>query len=1154
MYLNALLKSCSNKSRFLTKPIRIMKLISIFLLATCLQVSAETYAQKVSLNESNIPLQKVFGEIRKQTGYQFFYADEVIASAKKVTINIKKASIEEALDICFKDQLLSYTISENTIVVKRKAATLNVNATPTVTKTISSDIEIKGKITDEKGAPLSGVSILVKGTKIGTQTDAVGEFNLSVPNNAVTIIVSSIGYETKQVAIIGNTIEVSLTPKSNKLDELLINVGYGTQKKSVITGAISRVSAKDLENVPNGRLEQALQGRVSGITIATNSGQPGSASTIRVRGITTFGDGGNNPLWVVDGVVVDAGGIGYLNQSDIESIEVLKDATSAAIYGTRAATGVIIVTTKKGKAGKLQINYNVFVGTSAPAKKLNLLNATQYATLTNEKSVAGGGTVIFPNASSLGTGTDWQDAIFNKNARRYTHELSLSGGTERSTFYLSMGIQNQQGIVGKEISNFNRKNIRLNSTHKISNVFTFGQTLGYAHQKESGIGNTNSEFGGLLSSAINLDPTTSLVVTDPAIANAAPYSVNPVLRDASGNPYGISSVVGQEMTNPLAYIQTRLGAYGWSDNIVGNAYLEAAVTKDIKIKSVVGAKLSYYGGQGFTPLYYLSATSKTSQNSFGKSSNNGFNWNIENTITYSKKINNHNFTILAGQGAYVENIGGGSSVTFFNLPISSYKDASFNFDIPASNKVSAAYDFNQHKLSSLFGRLNYNYNEKYLFTGIIRRDGSSRFGPNNKYAMFPSFSAGWVVTKENFWKQNKYVNQLKIRGGYGKVGNDNIGDFGYLSLVNGGYNYTLGNAGGIVTGYAPKTLDNPDLKWEETSQINVGLEARVLNAINITVDYFKKKTTGILREITIPGYVGVSSKPVGNVADMENSGVEVELNYRKKIGAVNFSTTGNIATLKNKVTYVAPDADYQFGDAGFQSFGGGVTRTAVGQSYNSFYGFQTAGIFQNQAEVNAYTNKTGGLIQPTAKPGDFRWEDSNGDGKINDDDKIFLGNSIPKYTFGLTLNAEFKGFDVMVFAQGAAGNKIFQGLRRLDIGNANYQTKALGRWTGEGTSNEFPRLTTNDANGNFGKMSNFYLEKGDYVRIKLVQIGYTIPNNKVFNKIGASKLRFYVTGENLFTITQYTGYDPEIGGGVFGIDKGFYPQARSIIFGAQVQF
>jgi TonB-linked SusC/RagA family outer membrane protein len=414
---------------------------------------------------------------------------------------------------------------------------------------------VTGRVTAENGDPVSNATVLAKNSTAGTSTDQNGDFTLSVASDVTTLVVSSVGYDTKEVAITTGALAITLTKTVSNLEEVVV-VGYGTQKKSVVTGAISSVKAKEIEDIPNGRIEQTLQGRVSGVTILQNSGQPGSPSTIRVRGVTTFGDGNNNPLWVVDGVVVDAGGIGYINQSDIESIEVLKDAASAAIYGTRAATGVILVTTKKGKSGQMKVSYNGYYGVSAPAKVLDLLNATEYGALLNESSVAAGGNLIFPDLGSLGKGTDWQKAIFTNSANRYSHEVSVSGGNEKSTFYLSLGIQDQEGIVFPEISKYTKDNIRINSTHKISKVFTFGQTLGYAHQKSTGIGNTNSEFGGPLSSAINLDPTTPLIVTDDAIANSAPYSVNPVIRDANGNPYGISSIVGQEMTNPLAYVQT----------------------------------------------------------------------------------------------------------------------------------------------------------------------------------------------------------------------------------------------------------------------------------------------------------------------------------------------------------------------------------------------------------------------------------------------------------------------------------------------------------------------------------------------------------------------------------------------------------------------
>jgi TonB-linked SusC/RagA family outer membrane protein len=1020
---------------------------------------------------------------------------------------------------------------------------------------------VTGSVSDaETGDPLPGVNIVEKGTANGTTTDSEGRYTLSVSGPEARLVFSFIGYATQEIVVgAQSAINVTLAPDIAALEEVVV-VGYGEQKKSVVTGSISQVSGESLAKVPNGRIETALQGRVAGVTIAQNSGQPGSSSTIRIRGVTTFGDAGNNPLWIVDGIVVDAGGIGYLNQQDIESIEVLKDATSAAIYGTRAATGVIIITTKKGKAGKFTIDYNGFVGVSGPARKLDLLNAEQYATIMNERSVGGGGPIVYPNPSALGAGTDWQEAIFNNSAKRTNHQISLSGGNDKSLFYASIGYQDTEGIVATPISNFEQFNVRLNSSHKLSRIFTITQTLGYTHSKSVGIGNTNSEFGGPLSSALNLDPITPIYETDPVkLSNQSLYPAHAV-RDANGNVFGISQAGVQEMSNPLAYIQTRLGRYNWDDNFVGNISLEAAITEEIKFKSVFSGKIAMWGDEGFTPVSFLGAGGglNVQVNSLSRNLHERKNWNIENYITYTKGIGDHDFSLLLGQGVYVENVGGGNSFTLQNLPVNDYREASFGFFSQSSVYVASAYttdgnlNNNVHKLASFFGRINYAFREKYLFSGVLRADGSNRFGKNNRFGVFPGASVGWNISNEPFWPANDVVNYVKLRGGFGVTGNDGIRDYGFLALVEPGYNYKLGNT--ILEGYAPSSLDNPDLRWEETTQINAGLEATLFNDFDLTFDYYIKKTSGILRPITIPGYVGVTTSPVGNVADMENSGIEVELKYSRNFGPVNFTGSANFATLKNKVTHVADDVDFISGDAGFQNMGA-VTRIQVGHSYNEFFGYVSDGIFQNQEEIDAYRNAEGELIQPNAQPGDFRWVDINGDGVITTDnlDRAFLGTSLPKYTFGVTLNFAYKNFDLMVFANGAGGNKIFQGLRRLDIANANYTTAVLKRWTGEGTSNDYPRLSTTDPNGNFSRMSSFYLEDGDYLRFKIVQLGYRIPENGVFERLGIGTFRVYVTAENLFTLTRYTGFDPEIGGGVFGIDKGQYPQARSFLFGVQIQ-
>ncbi len=1011
-------------------------------------------------------------------------------------------------------------------------------------------VTVRGTVSDgSSGELLPGATILEKGTSNGTVTDVNGSYELNTTTNDPVLIFSFVGYATWEEPVNGRSnIEVQMNLDIQALEEVVV-VGYGEQKKSVVTGAISSVKGADLQSLPLNSVTQTLQGRVSGVTIAANSGQPGSAATVRVRGITTLNN--NDPLWVIDGVIVDNGGINYLNQSDIESIEVLKDAASQAIYGARAASGVILVTTKKGKAGNFNVNYNGFFGTSGPARKLNLLNATEYATLRNEALLADGLAPRFSNPQSFGEGTDWQDLIFNDKAKRQNHEISISGGNENSTFYFSYGHLVQEGIVLSDISEYRRDNVRLNSTHKIKKWLKVGQNLGYAHDKSIGLGNTNSEFGGPLSSAINLDPTTPAVITNATVAGAPPYSNNPVMRDEQGRPYGISDIVLQEMTNPLAYQATRLGNHNYADNIVGNVFAEVEPIEGLKFRTTLGSKIAFYGDRNFTPIFYLSATNQNLDNArISGGLNRRFDWNLENTVSYTKSIDQHNFTALIGQGAYKENQTYNFGVTKANIPVDNYDDASFIFNVTPDDITASAGEGVIHTVSSLFARVNYNFGEKYMFTGVIRRDGSSRFGANNKFGVFPSASAGWVASSESFWPSNQIVNFLKIRGGYGVVGNDNLGDFRYLSTIGSGRNYTFGTGDASVNGFSPDAPANPDLRWEETSQLNIGFETTLLNDFTLNFDWYKKVTTDILRQAPVPRYTGVIGDPYANIGDMENKGIEIELGYRRQLGDLSLQVTANGSYVQNTVTNLG---DVEFYNTSSVQNMGTMARMAVGQPINSFFGYERLGIFQTQEEIDNYVGVEGQPIQPNARPGDFKWADLDGNGEIDPDDRTFLGNPIPDWTYGLNIKAEYKGFDLLIFGQGVQGNEIFQGLRRLDINTANYQVVALGRWTGPGTSTDFPRLTDADPNKNFQNPSDFYIEDGSYFRLKVLQLGYSLPKS-LLDVVKLKTARVYVMAENLLTFTEYTGYDPEIGGDSFGIDRGIYPQARSFMIGVNVGF
>jgi TonB-linked SusC/RagA family outer membrane protein len=1107
----------------------------------------------------------LLAQARKTFDVDFIYESRILPTTRLVIDIDKYKTVEDFLDELLKPFNLrykkvlpkAYVIYSNSTELKRLISAMDHSSgvAEDVNRAGAEGVRaipVTGRIVDSKGAPLEGVSITIKGTTRGTLTDQNGNFKLQVENENAVLVFSLIGYQTIEQSVNGKSeFLLSMATQTQSLNDVVV-VGYGTQKKSVVTGAITSVKASDLEDQPVYRVEDALQGRTTGVTVIASSGQPGAAPTVRVRGTTSINN--SDPLYVVDGVPLDDGGFDYLNAGDIESVEVLKDAASAAIYGARAASGVILVTTKKGRSGSLRVSYNGYYGSQAPARTLDLLNATQYATLRNESSVAGGNGLLFSNPSSLGKGTDWQAQIFDKNASENSHELSLSGGTEKSTFYISLGYFDQNGIVASPISWYKRLTARINGDHKLKSWLHIGENVGYSYIRDQGLGNTNSVFGGPLSSAINLDPLTPVVITDPNILNnpSSIYNTEPVVLNAAGLPYAISNYVGQEETNPLAYIQTQKGnGYSWSHNVVSNGYVSVLPVKGLEIRSSIGAKLAFYGNTSFTPIYYLNGSTSNPITNYYQESDQVFVYDWENTASYTRSIGLHNFTVMAGTSAWKQS-GYGLNGNFQYEPVSSLSTASLNYAGGLSNTDKIANGFNDvdHTVSSEFARLNYSYDDRYLLTALIRRDGSSRFGPDNKYGYFPGASVGWVVSREHFWPVNNAVNFLKVRGSYGVTGNDNIADFAYVSTISGGRNYTFGNT--YEQGYSPNAPPNSSLKWEQTTQTNAGFDAEIFRALSVDFDIYSKKTTGMLLQEQLPLYIGVSGEPYGNIADMTNKGVELEMKYRKTIGKVNLSVAGNVSYLKNEVTSLGV-TPYLVGTTLVGS-AYELNRTQPGHAIGAFYGFKTLGIFQTQEQINSYVNKAGQLIQPNAQPGDFKFADLNGDGTIDAADRTFIGDPTPHWTYGATITAAWKGFDVVAFGLGVAGNQIWQGLRRLDIAQANYQTKALGRWTGPGTSNDFPRLVDGDPNGNFTKPSAFYLESGAFFRIKNLQVGYSLPQSLI-GRFGIQKVRLYVAGYNLYTFTKYDGYDPEIGGGgATSIDQGIYPQARTWQGGLSVTF
>lgn len=990
---------------------------------------------------------------------------------------------------------------------------------------------------------IPGVTIVEKNTQNGTITDIDGKYTLSISSANATVVVSYIGYLKQEITINNRAvIDINLATEVTDLSEIVV-IGYGTQKKKVVTGAIASVKSEDIDKMPILRVDQALQGRTAGVQVTNQSGQPGEAPTIRVRGVGTTGN--SEPLYVIDGMV--RGGIDQLNPGDIESIEVLKDAASAAIYGSRAANGVVLITTKSGKSGKMSITYSGYKGIQNVGKTLDMLNAEEYRMMMNEGARNAGLTEPFDMNEVPKYDTDWQDLLFVKNAPIQSHDVTVSGGNDKSTYLSSMSYFSQQGIIGGEKSQFDRITARLNTTHQVNKAFRFGNNLSYAHVIRRGI-SSNASFNGAYSSALNLDPLTPLFETDPDILAQAPYSTEPVVKDEFGNVYGISNWVGAEVVNPLALLETQHSQYRL-DNVFGTVFGELEIIKGLKINSNLGVEASYGTDNSYSPLFYLNgAQLNINSTSVSKRIERWFNWQWENTIAYTRTINNHNFSVLAGTSAaksqYEDLFGSNRGVTIID-PDNVYLNM-------ATDTVWTAYGGATHSTSaSLFGRLTYNYKEKYSLTGIVRRDGSSKFGPNNKYGVFPSIGVSWVLSDESFFPEIDALNTVKFRVSYGKNGNDRIKDYGFLSTIDKSRGYIFGS--GRIIGASPAYIGNYDIMWEESEMTNLAIDAEAFNnKLVASVDYYVKNTKGLLETVPIPAHVG-NDPPVANVGSVQNKGVEINLRWRQLVKEFRYGLGVNATYNKNEMTFIGNEEKVIAGAN--WAVAGMVTRTEEGLPIAYFYGYKTDGIFQNMNDVYHHINSEGKYLQPKAKPGDVRFVDTNGDGILDEADRTMIGNPTPEWTFGFDASAEYKGFDFSMLVIGTYGNDIFNGSQRQDLRYTNRTTAILDRWTEEGSTNEMPRYTWIDANNNY-RISDLYVEDGSFIRLKNIQIGYTLPRS-ILDKVGATTFRVYVSGENMLTLTKYTGADPEIGSMSsfdIAIDRGIYPQAQTFRIGTTITF
>ncbi len=1005
----------------------------------------------------------------------------------------------------------------------------------TSTYLFSQDRTVTGMVTSsEDGQGIIGATVSVKDNpNQGTATDEEGYFSLTVSSNNDILVFSYVGMTTQEIEV-GNQTEINLvmSPEASLINEIVV-IGYGTEKRSKVNAAVSVITSDEITQTPVLRVEQALQGRSAGVTVTQNSGSPGSTLSVRIRGAGSLS--ASDPLYVVDGIPVE--GLDFLNANDIESISILKDAAASAIYGSRGANGVVLITTKSGDFEKEgEITYDGYYGIQSPWKKMNLLNAREYAIIQNEAFINAGQIPRpeFQNPDVLGVGTDWQDAIF-ENAPISSHNIRMSGGGKKSNFTVSGGYFQQDGIVGGEKARFNRYTARLNADFKVKDWLTVGTNVGFTNLQRSAIPE-NNEFATPLVRALNIDPTTPVYKAD--------------------GTYAYSRYADTDIANPVNQIDLTYDT--WTSNrVVGSIFGKFDFTKDISLRSTYSVDATFATQDIFLPRFNLSndpdlrdapAHEIRDVNVVILNNNTWTANQFENVLSYNKTFNDvHKLSVDLGNTVLSRTYrGSGGSNT--NLPSNDPEDAFISNTIDPLESQGAFEVGEEETLLSYFGRVNYGYDGKYILTAIMRTDGSSKFGPDNRFGYFPSFSFGWLASEEN-WDLG-IVTFLKLRTGWGRNGNDRIPNYGYYTVVNSGQNYSFGNNETITNGSVPLTIANPELQWETIEQFNVGVDMELWNGkVTVTSDYFIKNTKDMLYNPPIPATVGAAA-PFRNVASMRNNGIELAVTYRDKIGDFSYDIGGNITKISNEVTALGSGAEPA--TAGNVTFhGGNVTYTDVGLPLGSFFGYVTDGIFQNGEEVAAHAFQAAATA-----PGDIRFKDLNDDGVIDQNDRTVIGNPNPDFSYAFTTNFKYKDFDLNIFFQGVSGNDIYNASVRYDLAFSNRPNSILDRWTGEGTSNSEPRVSLSDPNFN-SRASDRFVEDGSYLRLKNIQLGYTLPES-VMQRMKIKNLRFYVSSNNLFTFTKYSGFDPEIGayGGVLaaGIDRGFYPQARSFIGGLQLTF
>ena len=1041
--------------------------------------------QKINISLKSATVSTLIKEIEKQSGLTFFYHIEDIDLNQKITVNIQHKPLTEILKVISSQTNLSWKIENNQILLYK-------NAQSSKPQTIGL-INLRGNVKDESGINLPGATVSIKGKSIGTTTDQNGIFSINNVQENVVLVFSFVGLKTQEVAVKGKTvINVVLADNTIKLNEV-VTIGYGTVRKKDLTGAVSVVTSKEFESRPTANIGDALEGKIAGVQISKPSGQPQAGYNITIRGISTI-TAGSDPLFIVDGVPTTS--INQIEPTDIASISILKDASAAAIYGASGANGVVLITTKRGANNETKVSFNTYYGVANVGKTMDVLNAGQYKDLMTEMGYN-------TDWSLYNNNTNWQNQVFRTGLSK-SYQLGISGGNEKTSFYLSGSYFKQEGVI---IANSMEKySFRVNLDHKVSNFLKVGTSISYNKWTDVSVGEGGRWSMG--NSFLTASPVLGIYNTD------GTFTADPFLAD---------------LENPVAGLTADDHGYN-NYRFNGNVYAELSLSKDLKFKSMLGIEEnndSYHSW--IDPL--RTRQGRIYQGIAKYNSSVNFYWISENTLNYNKVIGRHTFGGLAGFVASKIN-GESSGITGKNFGSSAVHT------VNAGTEISATYSEMAKTNKSFLGRINYAYDDKYLLTANFRADGSSVFGENHKWGYFPSFSTGWRISKEAFWNENNIVNDLKIRAGWGEVGNDQIGNYASWGVVSPSANYVIG--GVQVPGTALTQMENADLRWEKTAQTNLGIDAYFLkNRISFSADYYIKNTNDMLLNAPIPMSVGMgwnTSIATKNIGSMTNKGLEFQVSSKNLTGVLKWSTDFNISFNRSKITKLEQGVPIL---GGFIDNRSASTIAEVGQPLGTFYGYVSEG-------VNPQT-------------GNMKYKDLDNSGDLSDGDKTIIGHASPDFTYGLTNSFNYKGFTFSFFFQGVQGNQILNASRIVTEGMyypVNQLYTVLSRWEKPGDITNMPKSDPGNLNHN-SDVSSRYIEDGSYLRLKSTTLGYDLPKF-ISNMLKVEKLHIYVTAENLLTFTKYSGYDPEVsayGVGLSqGVDFGSYPQSRSFIFGLNVNF